>query len=108
MLVGIADYLADSGQGGDLFRGALRVTSGHHNLGIGVVAMDAADRGTCVLVGRGGHGAGIENYNLGVIGRCGAVESLLLELALDGGAVGLGSPASEVLDVETRHSDYGK
>ena len=61
MFMRVADDLADAGQSGDFFRRALRVAAGDHDLGFGVLAMNAADGGAGVLIGGGGHGAGVKN-----------------------------------------------
>ena len=61
MLVGIADDQSHAGQRGDLFRGALRVTSGDHDSGLRILAADAADGGARILIGAGRDGAGIQD-----------------------------------------------
>ena len=53
------------GKGGNFFGSALRVTSGDDELAAGVLAVNAADGGTGVLVGCGGDGAGVEHDDLG-------------------------------------------
>ena len=103
MFVRITDDLGDAGEGGDFLGGALGVASGDDDLGAGILAMDAADGGAGIVIGGGGDGAGIEHDEFSAVGSSGAFESLLLELALEGGAVGLGGAASEVLDVESCH-----
>ena len=103
MLVRIADDLGDAADGGDFFGGALGVASGDDDLGVGILAVDAADGGTGIVIGGGGDGAGIEYNEFGFTRSGGGIESLLLELALDRGAVGLGGAASEILDVESCH-----
>ena len=60
MFVRVADDLGHAGEGGDFFRGALRVAAGDDDLGFGIFAMNAADGGAGVLVGRGGDSAGVE------------------------------------------------
>ncbi len=65
--------------------------------------MDAANGSACILIGRRGDGAGVENDDLSGGGCVRACQSLLVELALDGGAVGLSGAASEVLYVEAWH-----
>ena len=59
MLVGIADYAANSRQSSQFLGCALGVAPGDDDLAGGVVAMDAADGGARVLVGGGGDGAGV-------------------------------------------------
>ena len=103
MFVRVADYLADAGQGGDFFWRTLRIAAGDYDLSLWVLTMDAADSGAGVLVGRGRYGAGVEDYQ--PCFRCfpGAFQSVFPQLALDGSAVRLGSTASEIRHVESRH-----
>jgi len=103
MFVRIADDLGDAGDGGDFFGSALGVASRDDDLGVGILAVDAADGGAGIVIGGGGDGAGVEHDEFGAGDGGSAVESLLLELALDRGAVGLGGAASEILDVESSH-----
>ena len=65
--------------------------------------MDAADGGARVLIGRCGDGAGIQDDDFGLDGGGGALQPATEQLALDGGAIGLGRAASEVLDMISRH-----
>ena len=65
--------------------------------------MNAADGGAGVLVGRGSHGAGVENHESGLRRLGGAFQAALPQLALDGRAVRLGGPAAEICHVESRH-----
>ena len=63
MFVGISDYCVYSGEGGDLFRGALRITAGDYDLGFRIFSMNAADGGAGILVSGGGYGACVEDDN---------------------------------------------
>ena len=65
--------------------------------------MNAADGGAGVLIGGRGHGAGVENDDLGFVGGPGAQQSALEQSPLNGGAVCLGRSAAEVLHVIGRH-----
>ena len=65
--------------------------------------MDAADGRTRVVIGRGGDGTGVQHHDLGLGGGGGARQSLIGQLAFNGGAVGLGGAASEVFYKETAH-----
>ena len=94
---------AHAGQGGNFFRRALRVAAGDHDLGVGILAMNAADCGASVLIGGGRYGAGIEHHDC-ASPACGASIATLLELAFDGRAVGLGGAASEICYVESGHN----
>ena len=57
------------------------------------------------MICRRGNGAGIEDHDVGVILLHGALEAPFQQLALDGSAVGLGSAAAEVFNVEAGHGD---
>ena len=99
----VSDYLRDAGDGGQFFRGALGVTAGYYNFCPGVFAVDTADGGAGVLVGRGGYGTGVEDDDLGVTCSIRALEALIFKLAFDGGAVRLSCAAPKILYVKTRH-----
>ena len=99
----VADDLAHAGQSRDFFRRALGVAAGDYDPGFGVLAMNAADGGTCVLVGRGGHGAGIKNYKSRLRRFAGTFQAALPQLAFDGSTVRLGGPAAEIHHVESCH-----
>ena len=103
VFVRISNHQTDAGQRRDFFRRALRVAAGDQDLRLGVLPMDAADGGTRVLIGRCGDGAGIQDDDFGLGGSAGALQSPRQQLALDGGAIGLGRAASEVLDVISCH-----
>src|SRR5690349_20640766 len=99
----VADDLAHAGENCDFFRRSLCVAAGDHDPGFGVLAMDAPDGGTCVLVGRGGHGAGVKNYKLCLRRFVSTFEAALPQLAFDGSTVGLRGPAAEVHHVKSCH-----
>src|SRR6266702_1647088 len=103
VFVRVADDLGNAGQSGDFFGSTLSIAAGDDNLTIGILAMYPADGGAGVMIGGRGDGAGIKDDNSGGdwIGR--ALKAALLELALDGSAVGLGGAASEILHVESCH-----
>jgi hypothetical protein len=65
--------------------------------------MNAADGGTGVLVGRGGHGAGVENYKPRLCRFVGTFQAALPQLAFDGSTVRLRGPAAEIHHVESCH-----
>ena len=103
MLVRVADYLRDAEQAGQFFGRALGVAAGDHNFCMGIFAVHPADSGAGVLIGRGGDRASVQDYDPG-FGECpGALQSLILELTLDGGAISLGRTAPKILYVKTRH-----
>jgi hypothetical protein len=66
--------------------------------------MHAAYRGTRILIGRCRHRASIKNYDFRAACVVRAFESAILELALKGGAIGLGGTAPKILYVKSRHS----
>ncbi len=99
----IADDEADARQRRDFLGSALRITAGNQDLRIGIFAMNAPDGGPGILIGRCRYGASVENDDLGFVGGAGATQSALKQLPLDGGAVRLGGPASEILNVIGRH-----
>ena len=51
-------------QRNNFLRSTLGVTAGDQNLRLRIFAMDAANCGTCILVGRGCHGTSIENNDI--------------------------------------------
>jgi hypothetical protein len=102
VFVGVADYGSDAGEGGDFFGGALGVASGDENFGVGIVTLEAADGGARVLVGGVSDGAGVEDDEVSFV-FLGGSEAARFELALEGGAIGLGGAASEVFHVEGGH-----
>ena len=101
--VGIADDEGNSGETGDLLRGALRVTTGDNDASGRIRRVDFADGVAGLSVGGGGDGASIENNDV----RRRAIErdaaALIPQLALDGGAVGLCGATAELFDVESGH-----
>ncbi len=103
VLVRISHYQADAGQRRNLFRRPLRVTAGDQDSRTGVFPMNAADGSTCVLISRRGDGAGIQDDDFSLDGSAGALQSAGQQLALNGGAIGLGRAASEVLHMIRRH-----
>jgi hypothetical protein len=65
--------------------------------------MGAADGGAGIMIGGSGDGAGIQDDNSGGGWIGGALKAALLELTLDGSAVGLGGAATEIFDVKAEH-----
>jgi len=104
VFMGIADYPVNAGQGGEFLGSALGVASRHQDAAGRILAMEAANGGARVAVGRRGYGAGIKDDNIGEL-RAGANHSLGAQLAIYNRAIGLGGPASEVLNVKAGHGD---
>src|SRR5690349_3841866 len=82
-------------------RRALRVTSCNQDFTVGVLAVNSADCGSHILVGGGGHGAGIEDYNFSVKRNIGTLETPLQKLVFDGGAICLRGAAAEVFHIKS-------
>jgi hypothetical protein len=101
--VGIADHAAYSRKRCNFFRRSLCVTSGDDDLAARVLTTDAADRSSRVLICRGGDSACIQYNDFRLRDYGSSRQAAFLELALDGSAIGLRSPATEILHVETRH-----
>src|ERR1700675_1864579 len=101
--VGVADYDGDAGEGGEFFRGARGVAAGDDDFGDGVGGVEFADGVASLSVGGGGDSAGVEDDDVGGGCRRGRGTAAVEELAFDGGAVGLGGAAAELLDVEGGH-----
>lgn len=81
----------------------MRIATRHQYPGVGIFAVDAANGGANILVGRRGHRAGIEDDHFGIGGTAGALHAVREQLALDGRAVGLRRAAAEVLHVIAGH-----
>ncbi len=81
---------------------ALGVASGDNDFCQRILALNAADGGAGVLIGGIRDGASVQDDEVG-LGGGGASEAAGFELAFEGGAVGLGGTASEVLHVEGGH-----
>jgi hypothetical protein len=68
-----------------------------------MLAMNAAHGLARLIVGRGGHRAGVQNDEIGFTQFPGRGQALGNESRLDRGAIGLRCPASEVLDPKALH-----
>ena len=101
--VGIADDEGNSGETGDVLRGALSVTTGDNDASGRIRRVDFANGVAGLSVGGGSDGAGIQDNDVGrrAIGRGGT--TLVAQLALDGGAVGLRGAAAKLFDIESGH-----
>jgi len=103
MFVGIADHATHPRKRSNLFRCALRVASCNHNLAIRVLAPDATNGCSCVLVCGSGHRACVQYNDLRLSRGGRSRQTALLELTLESGTIGLRSPAAKVLYVKTCH-----
>src|ERR1700691_2378814 len=103
VFVRVANDGADAGECGDFFRSTLGVASGDDDFCRWILAADAADGSSGILIGGSGDGASVEQDEVGVRGGS-AGQAASLELAFQGGAVGLGGAASEIYDVKGSHA----
>ena len=103
MLVGVSYHFADARQGGNFFRSTLGIASSNNDLAERVLAMDAPDGCTGVLIGGGRDRAGVQDDDFGLGGSFGTLQSAVAELALDCRAIGLSSAAAKVLYIERAH-----
>ena len=101
--MGVADDVSDAGEGGEFFRCALRVAAGDDNFGGGILVVDFADGVASLSVGGSGDGTGVEDYDFGGGGVSRRGKAEIAELAFEGGAVGMGGAATELVDVEGGH-----
>ena len=95
--------MGDAGLCGKFFRRALGVTAGDDDAGGGVVSMKFSDGGAGLGVGSRSDGTGVEDDDIGGFGGIGQGAATFEQLALDGGAVGLGGAAAQLFDVEGGH-----
>jgi hypothetical protein len=102
MFVRIANHTAHPRKRGDFFRRALRVATCHHDVAVRIVATDAADGRAGILISRSRDRARVQYYDFRSRRRVGSRQAELFELARDSSTIGLRSPASKVLYVETR------
>jgi hypothetical protein len=98
--VGVADDPFHTGEAGEILRRALGITAGYQNPGGWVFAMHAADGLPNVVIGGGGNGTGVEDDEIGGGTVVRGTETMGCEVSMDSGAIGLGGPAAEVLDVK--------
>ena len=98
LFVGVAHHAADALHSGDFLGRTLRVTTGHHDAGAGVLAVNPPDRLTGLGIGSPSDGAGVDDHD--VRGR--SLETLLQVLSkkrlLEGRSIRLAGPAAEVED----------
>ncbi len=97
MFVRIAYDPSNAGQRGDFLGSALGVAAGDHDLGVRIFAVDTADRGARILVGRCGYSTSVEHDYVGFTGRACVPQASGGKLAFNGGAISLGGAATEVL-----------
>ena len=103
MLMGVADDLSHTRQGREFFGRTLGIASGDDNLRLGIFSVHASNRGSSVLVGGSGDGAGVQYDNVRCREVADAFQTAFLELTFDGGTVGLGGATTKILYVKTSH-----
>ena len=101
--VGVAHDVGDAREGGELFGGALGVAAGNDDAGSRVVSMKLTDGVTSLGVGGSGYGASIQDHDVGRGGGASWGAATVEELAFDGGPIGLGGAAAELLNIKGRH-----
>jgi hypothetical protein len=102
MFVRIANHTAYPRKRGDFFRRALRVATRHYDVALRILPTDAADGRAGILISRSRDRARVQYYDFRSRWCVGPGQAELLELARDSSTIGLRSPASKVLYVETR------
>src|SRR5579864_1031726 len=103
MLVAIANHPRYARQCCNLFWCSLGITARDQNFCCRIFTMDSANGGTCILIGRGGDSAGIEDDKLGDLWRPRRGKAECRKLELDGRSVSLSGSASKVLYEKFRH-----
>ena len=103
MLVRIANYQIYARERREFFGGSLCIAARDYDASFGVLAADSADRCTRILISSSRHRAGVQDHNRCLIRASGAGKSLLFELALQRGAIGLRGATTEVFYVIGRH-----
>ena len=103
-LVAVADDGGDTGKRGQFLRRALCVAAGGHDARIRIEPVGAADEGAGRAVSLGRDAAGVDHHHIGegglALAEAGSAQAIGNCLA-----IGAGSTAAEVLDVEgSRHS----
>ena len=83
---------------------SLRIATGNKNPGCRALSMNATNRRTYVLIGRGCHRARIQHDHFGFPGRAGTRQSPVEQLALNRSAVRLRRAASEIFYEIRRHT----
>jgi hypothetical protein len=101
--VGIADDPGYARESGEIFRGALGVTAGDNEASVGILRVDFADRVASLSIGGRGDGASVYDNEIGGVRIASRGVAAGEQLAFEGGAVGVGGPATELLNVKSRH-----
>src|SRR5262245_43391102 len=69
--------------------------------------MDATDRLPHVVIGRGGHGAGVQHHQAGFGARSRGIQAFCRQHGVERGAGRLCGPAAEILNEKLVHFFYG-
>src|SRR5262249_40634846 len=103
MFMRVANNLAHARQRSDLFRCALRITSGDYDLAVRILAVNPSNGSSCVLIRRRCDRTGIEHNDFRFRGNFSGPEPELQELALNCSPVGLRGATTKVLYIERAH-----
>src|SRR4051794_27935503 len=76
MLMRISHHPGHARNGSNLLRRALGIAARYHDFCRWIFTMDTADGSSGILVGSGGDGASIQDYNIGFPGRMGMGQAL--------------------------------
>ncbi len=101
--MGIADDPRDAGEGREVLGSALCVTTGNDEASGGVLGVNLADGVASLSVGGRGDGTGVYDDEISYCRFGGGAATPFEQLAFEGGTIGLGGAAAELLDVEGRH-----
>ena len=96
----VADYPFHSWHFGQIVGGALRIAASDENSGSRVFTMDSSNSRACVIIGRGGHRAGIKNNNIGGGAIRNRGQAAGREQDVESSAIGLSGAAAKVLHEE--------
>ena len=102
-LVRISNDPGYTGDLADLLRRALCVTPRHQNLARRILAMDAAYGRAGILIGGSRNRTGIQDNKRSLALMARSLEAAHQQVALNGGAVSLGSATPKVFYKETTH-----
>ena len=101
--VGVADDPGDAGKGGEFFWGALGIATGDDHANSGIGSMEFANGVAGLGIGGGRDRAGVDDNDVGSVGRADGSAAAVKQLALEGSAIGLRGTATELFDEESWH-----
>ena len=101
--VGISHHPFDTRKAVNLLRRPLRVASSHQDFCGGILAVDAADGLTDIVIGRRRYRAGIEDHQIGLGALAGRLHTVFGKFCLQGRAIGLRRPTAKILNEKLLH-----